>query len=396
MQKKSTPKFIIPLCITIGLILVAGAVTFGIVKSKASKKARNFAVAFYNLPEEISNPLKEKISAQYSEPIDFVEISAENLNNQNFSKNYDLFFTWNGALVNQLEKEASAIPEKAYSYIIQTEIPESGKYLPLILDHWEVDYYIRGMKNINTEYPQSLEDLNDVLNKMKAIVFVPMYCSGGYDQDLLAFVSAFTDSLGGYKAYANLVELLSAKETFQETLDESLTENLTFRTVLDTIKMWKEEDLLYRKFIFTKDGELYNLGEERDVGVFFTSLSKHRDMPLSITEGYTADRFPLVNNNIEHALIGNAVVCVKLTEANTYDEIINSFVTPEFQTILSQESKLGPVSLTASSYDRQADDVRYLAAVSEKGVVPDLSKAAFQTAPEKQAHFAEQIRNYLN
>lgn len=395
MQKKSTPKFIIPLCITIGIILV-GAVAFGIVKSKASKKAGNFSVAFYNLPDEVTNPLKEKITAQYSEPIDFVELSEENLNNQNISQDYDLLFTWNGSLVNQLEKTAGAIPGKAYSYIIQTEIPESGKYLPLVLDHWEVAYYIRGMKNIDTEYPQSLEDLRDVLTKMKAVVFVPMYCSGGYDQDLLAFVSAFTDSLGGYKAYANLVQLLSTKETFKETLDENLTENLTFRTVLDTIKVWKEEDLLYRKFIFTKDGELYNLGEERDAGAFFTSLSKHREMPLSITEGYTADRFPLVNNNIEHALIGNAVVCVKLTEADTYDEIITSFVTPEFQTILSQETKLGPVSLTASSYDRQSDDVRYLAAVSEKGVAPDLSKAAFQTAPEKQAYFAEQIRNYLN
>lgn len=376
-------------------VLIVTVVSIGIVKTVSKNKAKILDVAFYNLPENIVNPLKEKISAEYLEKINFIELTEEQYNVDLIAKNYDLFFSWSGTAVNQLADKAKDIPADAYGYILSSEIPENLKSLPLILDYWEMAYYIRGIQKTSIGYPRSLNDLIAVLEEMKEIVFVPMYCSGGNDRELLALISAFTESIGGYKAYENLVKLISKSDDFRDILDEELDSSITFRHILDFIKECKSNDLLYRKWIYSKDGELNNLAKERDIGVFFTSLTKHRNLPLAITEGYAADRFPLVNNISNHALIGNSVVCMKLSSTNNFDEVITSLVSADFQFELSKSTKLGPVSMTSQTYDRQADDVRYLAAVSEKGVVPDLYNAVFQTAPQKANDFAEQIRNYL-
>lgn len=397
-KKRSTKKLNLkPLFIIVSVFLVCGAIGFGIAKKVTAEKAKILDVAFYNLPENLVAPLKEKISAEYSEKINFVELTEDQFDVEKISKNYDLFFSWNGSAVNQLSESAKKIPGEAYSYIVQSLVPENGKYLPLFLDHWEMAYYIRGMQMTVTGYPRSLENLSSVLDEMKEIVFVPMYCSGGNDKELWALISAFTESMGGNKAYNSLVKLLSKSENLDEVLDVELDSatKTTLRSVLDIIKEWQTTDLLYRKWIYAKDGELINLAKQRQIGVFFTSLSKHRTLPLSITEGYAADRFPLVNNETNHGLIGNEVVCVKLSKSSNYDSILTSFVVPDYQYQLSKATQLGPVGLTCQSYDRQADDVRYLAAVSSEGVSPDIANAVFQTNSKKMSDFAESVRNYL-
>lgn len=393
-SKKKSLKLILIIC---AALILCGAAIFGIVKGISAAKAKILDVAFYNLPEHVIAPLQEKISAEYEEKVNFVVLTEDQYDVNTIAKKYDLFFAWNGSAVNQLADKAKKISGEAYSYIVPSLVPDNLKYLPLSLDHWEMAYYKRGMEKTTTGYPRSLENLDSLLNEMKEIVFVPMYLSGGNDNELLAFISAVTESIGGSNAYANLVKKLAETEDLEGILDYELDSEskVTLRTILDKIIEWQKEELLYTKWTSSKDGELINLGNERQIGVFFTSLTKHRTFPLSVTEGYAADRFPLVNSKESHGLIGNSVVCMKLTDSSAYDKILLSFVQPDYQYSLSKATKYGPVGLTAQSYDRQADDVRYLAAVSELGVVPDLSKAAFQTNPQKKSDFASQLRIYL-
>ena len=390
-----------PFIIAAAAVVVFAAAVFGLVKAVQAANDKTFDVAFYNLPQAITEPLQQKIAADYEKQtgkkVNFVQLTDDQFDSEQISKAYDLFFSWNGSAVNALQANAQKIPAKAYSYIISSEIPQDLNYLPLALDHWQMTYYIRGVRQTTAGYPRSLADLKELLTQLKQIVFVPMYCSGGNDNELLALISSFTEAIGGSKAYSQLVKIFSTTPVFADTLDVELdaASKLTLRSVLDTIKDWQAQDLLYAKWIYSKDGELINLGKERHIGAFFTTLTRYRNLPLSVSEGYAADRFPLVNNDDRHGLIANSVVCVKLNATSKYDGIIASLVEPDFQYELSTATQLGPVSLTSQSYDRQADDVRYLAAVSEEGAVPDLANACFQTDSSKKAYFAQQIRNYL-
>ena len=87
--------------------------------------------------------------------------------------------------------------------------------------------------------------------------------------------------------------------------------------------------------------------------------------------------------------------CLSVKKAKFPWNIELILVTETSQKDLSMLSKLGPVSSRSQAYDRQADDVRFLAASCKDGPLPALGDAVFQTNQEAAHKFAEEIRTYL-
>ena len=391
---KVNKKFIVILA----AVVVLAGIALGIIELVKSAAAKRLDVAFYNCQEQVVEALKAKIQAEYNGKIVFEVIEAEKLNEKTASK-YDLFFAENGSIVQKLADGARPVPSAVNSLIPTNLLSADGKILPVLLDHWELGYYEKGMERLELDFPWSLDDLESMLEAMKKEVFIPFYCSGSDNNTLLAFISVLIESYGGDTAYNQFCSKLAEASTLADIIDVELTGSdksaFTLHTILDRLIDWQDKELIYSKWTSAKNGDLSALAGQRQIGVFFTSLSNHRKLPYEVVSGYNVERFPVVQVNSSHGLIAPSVVCVNLSSTGRFDSVVTSLVGEDFQKSFSAEFKLAPVNSRCQAYDRQSDDVRFLAAACPAGALPPLYSAVYQNMDDAKAKFADEIRNYL-
>ena len=106
-------------------------------------------------------------------------------------------------------------------------------------------------------------------------------------------------------------------------------------------------------------------------------------------------RLPVFSFDIDHGVIAPTVVGLKLTNLTLFDDILFSFGEDSAQEIVARNVKLGPVTRSAKTYDRQSSDVRFLIASCRDGALPDLGNAVFQTNDAAKHKLAEEVRYYL-
>ncbi|MCQ2591431.1 MAG: hypothetical protein MJ188_01495 [Treponema sp.] len=381
------------------VVLVCCSAVFVFLWHKKATKDRTLEVGFFGLPQEISATLKEKLSVEYSEEIVFKEFSADSFTQKN-AKNCNLVFMYDGSSVASLEKNADLrkVPEEASLYLPGRIQRENGVVLPVLLDHWEIAYNRGALEAAGVEHPLNYNQFVNALEKLKGQVFVPLFVCGSEDDTILAFVGAFVESFGSEPAYSKLLRELSGAKSLDEIVDKNLLEGkeeLSLRMILESIKEWQLDGRLYEKWYSARETDLVAFGNDGHIGSYFTSLSKHRQLPYNFVSQYDADRVPVVATNTKHGIMAPSVVCLNLSVSDKFDSIITSLVEPVFQKDFSEKTKLAPVSSRAVPYDTQANDVRFLTAACPAGQLPDLCNGAMQFDLEKQALFAQQLRNYF-
>lgn len=371
------------------------------VEYQKANSAKNLDVAFYQLPKNLVDEIQKRVTSLYDGAITFTDISELEYNEKDIAKKYELVFAKNGEATARLEKYAEDLPVEWYAGMPTSLRRSAGKVLPFALDHYEMAYYKDGREKAGLDFPMSIPELQDYLKTMKGYVFSPFFCAGGEDEVLLAFVGALIEGFGGTASYNKAVSLLLKKPSLAQNIDEELSvsknssDKFTLRAILDMLRGWQNDGLVHPNWYAGKHGDLTVFMEDNQVGVMFTSLSVHRTIPYNSVKKFDADRVPVFSTRIDHGLIAPSYVAMKLTKYPYFDEILKELVTDTSQKDLSMLSKLGPVSSRSQAYDRQADDVRFLAASCKDGPLPALGDAVFQTNPEAAHKFAEEIRTYL-
>ena len=371
------------------------------VEYQKANSAKNLDVAFYQLPKNLVDEIQKRVTSLYDGAITFTDISELEYNEKDIAKKYELVFAKNGEATARLEKYAEDLPVEWYAGMPTSLRRSAGKVLPFALDHYEMAYYKDGREKAGLDFPMSIPELQDYLKTMKGYVFSPFFCAGGEDEVLLAFVGALIEGFGGTASYNKAVSLLLKKPSLAQNIDEELSvsknssDKFTLRAILDMLRGWQNDGLVHPNWYAGKHGDLTAFMEDNQVGVMFTSLSVHRTIPYNSVKKFDADRVPVFSTRIDHGLIAPSYVAMKLTKYPYFDEILKELVTDTSQKDLSMLSKLGPVSSRSQAYDRQADDVRFLAASCKDGPLPALGDAVFQTNPEAAHKFAEEIRTYL-
>jgi hypothetical protein len=366
-----------------------------------ANSAKNLDVAFYQMPKNLVDEIQKRVTSLYDGAITFTDISDVEFNEKDIGKKYELIFTKNGEATARLEKYAEDLPLEWYAGMPTSLRRSAGKVLPFALDHYEMAYYKDGREKAGLDFPMSIPELQDYLKTMKGYVFSPFFCAGGEDEVLLAFVGAMVEGFGGTASYNKAVSLLLKKPSLAQNIDEELSvsknssDKFTLRAILDMLRGWQNDGLVHPNWYAGKHGDLTAFMEDNQVGVMFTSLSVHRTIPYNSVKKFDADRVPVFSTRIDHGLIAPSYVAMKLTKYPYFDEILKDLVTDTSQKDLSMLSKLGPVSSRSQAYDRQADDVRFLAASCKDGPLPALGDAVFQTNQEAAHKFAEEIRTYL-
>lgn len=387
--------------VSIVVVLAIAGLTLGIIINHHNNKA--LKVGFYNLEKEIVEPLKSIIQKTYAGEIKFTDLSEQNYDVKKISRKYDLFFSWNGNAVEQLEKYSAEISSDCSQKLISSI--KTQKNLPLLLNHYELAYLTKARERAEVDFPSDFEEYMAYLFAMKNQVFIPFFTEGKDDDTLLGLISVQAEALCGTEGYKKLVSLINKYGNFYQVWEQeigyssTLGTSITLKYIMDGLAAYVPNDLSIANWTNATAKDVKTYASEKQIGVLFSSLSNHRKMDVKIMREYEADRMPVLSVKEDHCLIAPAVCVVNLSAASKKEiaeEILQSLVSDENQSYLSDETKLAPVNSRCRAFDVQADDVRYLAAIAPSGPAPDIANACFQTDMAKKTKFVEEIRKYLS
>ena len=387
--------------VSIVVVLAIAGLTLGIIINHHNNKA--LKVGFYNLEKEIVEPIKSIIQKTYAGEIKFTDLSEQNYDVKKISRKYDLFFSWNGNAVEQLEKYSAEISSDCSQKLISSI--KTQKNLPLLLDHYELAYLTKARERAEVDFPSDFEEYMAYLFAMKNQVFIPFFTEGKDDDTLLGLISVQAEALCGTEGYKKLVSLINKYGNFYQVWEQeigyssTLGTSITLKYIMDGLAAYVPNDLSIANWTNATVKDVKTYASEKQIGVLFSSLSNHRKMDVKIMREYEADRMPVLSVKEDHCLIAPAVCVVNLSAASKKEiaeEILQSLVSDENQSYLSDETKLAPVNSRCRAFDVQADDVRYLAAIAPSGPAPDIANACFQTDMAKKTKFVEEIRKYLS
>ena len=387
--------------VSIVVVLAIAGLTLGIIINHHNNKA--LKVGFYNLEKEIVEPLKSIIQKTYAGEIKFTDLSEQNYDVKKISRKYDLFFSWNGNAVEQLEKYSVEISSDCSQKLISSI--KTQKNLPLLLNHYEMAYLTKARERAGVDFPSDFEEYMAYLFAMKNQVFIPFFTEGKDDDTLLGLISVQAEALCGTEGYKKLVSLINKYGNFYQVWEQeigyssTLGTSITLKYIMDGLAAYVPNDLSIANWTNATAKDVKTYASEKQIGVLFSSLSNHRKMDVKIMREYEADRMPVLSVKEDHCLIAPAVCVVNLSAASKKEiaeEILQSLVSDENQSYLSDETKLAPVNSRCRAFDVQADDVRYLAAIAPSGPAPDIANACFQTDMAKKTKFVEEIRKYLS
>lgn len=366
------------------------------------QRAQEINTGFYNLSEPVKNIVKDTVLDQYgdSKVINFIELTDEDFLSGKAARMCDLVFAWDGAAIASLKNNTKEIDSDCYYNLPKSERREEERIIPILLDHFEIAYNRELIEAVEQGYPQNFIELQGFIKAVKGYVFSPFFTYGGDDQILLGFISAVTEGLYGYEAYKELEQAIVQKKSLSAVIDKELfvsnadgTE--TLREVLDLLRNWVDEGLVHPAWPTANYSDFKSFLEDNQVGVLFTTLSKHRELPYKVVSEFDADRMSMYSPEIPHALICPYIVGVKLSNKKGLDDVLGTLVTEEVQANLSNRTHLASSVSRSAQYDRQSDDVRFLAAACKYGPRTDIYSSAFQLEPEKGKAFANEVRNYL-
>ena len=409
--RKSTPKkgpkkelkkgtkialIIILCCLIVGI--GAGSVAGLYIKKE---KAKNLDVAFYKLSDLIKHEIENYVSQSYEGKITFTDISEEDFDARKIAKKYDLFFSWNGSAVKKLDKYSEPLPEGITSQMPTSLRRKAEKALPIIIDHYEFDYYRKVKTEAGLDFPQNIVELEDYLKKMREYTFTPFFCAGGDDDTLLALIGGFVEAFGGSASYNELINNFTKRPSLAQNLDFELSksgkskDSFTLRAILDMLRNWQENGITHPNWYRGTQVDVEAFMDVKQISILFTPLSIHRTMPYKNVSEMDVDRMPVFSFDVSHGVIAPTVVGVKLTDQALFDNALYIFTEDTTQEALCQKIKLGPVNRSSKVYDRQSSDVRFLVAACRDGALPAFGDAVFQTNEAAKHKIAEEIRNYL-
>lgn len=390
LNKKTVFSILAAFC---GLVIVIGAI-IGVRIIKKRRADRTVRVAFYGLSEDMCKMLKEKIPQEENIILEFDVISENAFDAGLVKDKYDMLFTWRGQITDSLQASAEDIPQRVLE-TMPTAL-RNKKCVPILLDHCELAYYTKTLKDTGLEIPASFKEYQAFLNAAKSKVFSPYFCNGAEDRIMIDFIGALVMAQGGLKAYNKLIDELRINNSLDAVLDVKLDEKeCTLRSILDMLKNWPNEGLTHPSWYNGRGNDLLFFAEDAQLGSFFTLLSEHRKIPYNVIKNYESAMFPVNVSPANYGLIAPALSGMLLSDNSNAKRYIANFFTEETQTEFSDKTNLAPVHSRAQAYDRQADDVRFWAASCAGGAVPDLYLAAYQCRQEELKKLCGEVRSYV-
>lgn len=409
--KESKPinkKLLFTILIMLAAFIVVGGIVGAVLYNNKKRNDVTIKVAFCNLPDLIEDSIKGQFENKpelEGLTIQFSDIDEEQLMDQSIFKKYDFLFAWNGAMVQSVVQNAQKVPERILNQMPNSIRGVNENAVPVVLDHYEFNYYLPMLQKYNMEVPLKFSELEEFLEKSKVNVFCPFICEGSNDQIFLALYSVIAESLGGLDCYNGLMAVLKELESgsdidsiFEKKVgsyfDGKKEQDVSLKYITDIFLRWQKTGITHPQWSNAKKSDVLFFLEDHQVAVLFTSLQQHRTIKYNTISAFQNSRSPVVPNQ-DHGLISPAVMCVPLRNNLNYKKVLEVITRLDVQQELSFRTMLAPVNSRAECYDIQADDVRYFAASCKGGPLSDAYLEVFQGQSQKAHELCEYLRTYL-
>lgn len=383
------------------IVLVGAAVcTFFVVKNNQ----KSTTIAFYNLPQEISDALKEVITGTTEIDYKFIELSESELIEK--KKKYNILFAYNDINTKLLMENAVEIPnsiiERTPSTIKSSSFfqDNSGtvKAMPVAIDIFQTNFLRTAFTKYEIPEPETFGDLIKFGRTSKFYYSVPFVTAGHEDINVNSLLSLLVASYGGYEGYCNVINKISNLSDFEQLYEIKIGGNadkdLTIASLLNIIKDWQTAGYLANEWTNLTTKQVVSLIDDNRIDLCFMNLSECRN--ITVPNIYYYNNVELQSETgIKNVRVQPVIVGLAFENTEAVRIALNRVSQEKNQEFISLKTKLGPAMLRGTSCDVQADDARYIAASTEGGPVPDLGTAALKT--QEQRHLlAEIIRNYFN
>ena len=370
------------------LLCAAVFIPLAVINSKTVK------VAFYGVGTRVQDSVKSEIESMNLGRVRYYVLDDSAALPSGFEKKYSLLVAKNSLAVKNEAAKFIPVGEglmESFPISIRksTALGERHYAIPILLDNFEIAYYMPAMKNLELSAPRNYGGLLRYLKAVKKTQEIPLACAGAEDKDLLGFVSVMAEILYGAEDYKKMLEMVKESAALNKSaLPESLTR------VLDEIKAMQEKGFLFPQWTKASPRDVSYFMQERKLGASAMFLSERRDFEYNLIKFYEASLFPRYDNSVEHGALAPQIVAALLNDKNGAHLILGQLASVSAQENLTNFSLLAPTSSRAESVDRQADDVRFWAASSAAGALGGIEEEC-EVLADRRRLLAKKIRVYL-
>ncbi|MCR4743039.1 MAG: hypothetical protein K5866_09250 [Treponema sp.] len=368
-----------------------------LISSCSVEKSKRIKVAFCNLPQELEKSFTSELDQKYPNlKLEYSSIPPVTKSSaKSTARKYDLVFTWDGQSCQLLKNYTQLVEKDLISRLPNSSGAQVDKALPLLLDHYGLAFYLPVKNKYNPRYPNNFAELERYLRRINGHIDHPFFIAAGDDKEFISFLSCFVESFSGSEGYSTFIQALKDYKDFDTFIKTPLDYEISLGSILELLKEWSSKGFLNSNWLNLKKGDLQPLLEDSRAGIIFLSLSDFHKMSYESAKQIACDRFPVVNPKIPHALIAPKIVCLNTSNKSVVFELQDFLLNVQTQKRLSKASTYAPAESSCMAYDKQADDLRFLAAACKAGPVDSAATLVFENDSEQMAKICQEIRNYL-
>jgi len=358
-------------------------------------------IAFYGIPQNVQNTIiNAAINGQASKKAKF-QFQVLNPNKSLASQitpktKIALLFVYDGKAAADTVKFATAPDEQVRSLMPSTmrmagTVNGVAYGLPLLLDHFELAYNMKKLAQSGINVPMTLEEFKAAAKELKKHTISPIVCAGAQDADLLMLVGALTDAIGGPKAWKSMTDEMKKGKTFSE-----LVRKTPLGSTLQELVEWRKEGLLHPEWFRMTNKDTIKFMENDYSGFVLMSFSTHRSIPLATIQKFDSLAFPGAATLKDRSFTAPILLGILLNPKRVNHpsrDFLYSLAKAEGQKEIAAQTGLAPVNATAETLDKQASDLRFWIAASDRPV-PDPASASFDS-PKLYGDFAKNVRQYI-
>ncbi|WP_147613762.1 hypothetical protein [Treponema pectinovorum] len=374
----------------LAVLLVCLVIFFAIWNSKTRLK-----VLFIDIPEPVQNSLTAQVSQLSKRKPVFKTFKGDLTSLKKSVKKSDIVFSYNGNAAEEVGNFAKEIPNSILQTVPENFLNGKRNSYPILLDHYGIFYYDKVRQAASIQYATGFSEFESYLKKVKTYAEIPLFVSGGRDSNLLAFVGAVIEGVFGSDSYLTFVDSLKNYKNMEDFLKIELSSGKTVKDAFDIILDFERKGYLHSAWLGAMPEELKNYTLDSRFAIAFTSLLNFRTLGSVLGQGFSMDRMPVLHTNLNHGLIAPAIQIFCTSDKKIAWQTVFAFSGIDVQNNISDTTMLALASAFAASYDKQADDVRFLAASCSAGPLCEPLVAAFELDEKRGKSFCKDLRSYF-
>ena len=181
----------------------------------------------------------------------------------------------------------------------------------------------------------------------------------------------------------------------ENLLQVKISSDKTVKDAFGIIIDFQKKAYLHPAWLGATIEDFKNYALDSRFSVAFASLSDFRTLGSALGQGFSMDRMPILDAKTRHGIIAPVIQGFCLSEKKEAMELLEFFSEIDVETELSNSTMLAPASAFASSCDKEADDVRFLASACPAGPLCDPLTAVFESDYKRGNSFCRDLRFYF-